>query len=85
MAFEKYTDMSKTGNFINISPPDFVRGENEVEVINCIGHPCSYCHGDGFFWSATQRGEPIKKECPICLGTGKLDAEVTIEWKASKI
>lgn len=75
--------MSVSGNFINISPPDFVRGKNQKEVINSTGHRCSYCHGNGFLWSEMERGDPIKAECPICKGSGKLDAEITIEWKIS--
>jgi hypothetical protein len=28
--------------------------------------------------------ERYKKECPMCKGSGRLDAVVKVEWKASK-
>ena len=38
--------------------------------------------GNGYFWE--DGIEPVKKPCPVCNGSGKLDAEITIEWKPSK-
>lgn len=47
-------------------------------------HTCSYCHGNGWFWGEDEFGERIKNDCPVCGGSGSLDAVVTVEWKAAK-
>ena len=73
--------MSKNNQVIMVSPPMFVNIDNR-ERIACPGHACSYCHGNGYFWE--DGIEPVKKPCPVCNGSGKLDAEITIEWKPSK-
>lgn len=72
--------MSKNNQVIMVSPPMFVNINNK-ERMNSPGHICSYCHGKGYFW---QGNEPVKESCPVCNGSGKLDAEITIEWKPSK-
>lgn len=64
-----------------VSPPMFVNIDNR-ERMTSPGHTCSYCHGNGYFWK--DGIEPVKKPCPVCNGSGKLDAEITIEWKPSK-
>jgi DnaJ-class molecular chaperone len=49
------------------------------------GYGCSYCHGNGFFWKA-QEGtkDRFKEACPVCKGSGKLKAVITIEWLPDK-
>lgn len=47
------------------------------------GHDCEYCQGNGYFVGCNYKGQSEKEYCPICGGSGKLDAVVTIEWKAS--
>lgn len=56
---------------------------NMKETIISNGHLCGYCHGNGFFWSEELR-ERVKTPCPVCNGSGKLDAVITVDWKPSK-
>ena len=75
--------MSKNNQMILISPPMFIGEGNQKESISSKGHRCSHCHGNGFFWGEEQR-ERVKVDCPVCKGSGKLDAVITIEWKPAK-
>ena len=75
--------MSKNNQVITISPPMFIGEGNQKESISSKGHRCSYCHGNGFFWGEEQR-ERVKVDCPVCKGSGKLDAVITIEWQPAK-
>ena len=61
----------------------FIGEGNQKESISGKGNRCSYCHGNGFFWGEEQR-ERVKADCPVCKGSGKLDAVITIEWKPAK-
>ena len=51
------------------------------EQVVSENHFCNKCQGNGWFWSHNSYNEPVKEPCPMCGGTGKLDAVVTIEWK----
>lgn len=75
--------MSVKNAIIKITPSEFVGVGNMKETITSNGHSCGYCHGKGFFWGEQQR-ERVKINCPVCNGSGKLDAVITIEWKPSK-
>ena len=75
--------MSVRNDIIQIMPPILTGVGNMKETITSNGHSCGYCHGNGFFWNEQQR-EYVKKDCPVCNGSGKLDAVITIEWKPSK-
>lgn len=75
--------MSIKNDIIKITPPVLIVFGNTKETITSNGHLCGYCHGNGFFWGEQQR-ERVKKDCPVCKGSGKLDAVITIEWKPSK-
>ena len=48
------------------------------------GLRCGYCQGNGWFWGHDEIGESVKEPCPICKGSGRLDAVVTVEWSAGK-
>lgn len=76
--------MSKNNQTILIQPPMFIMEGNRKESISTTGHRCSYCGGNGWFWKEDNIGESMKEDCPVCKGSGKLDAVITIEWKASK-
>ena len=54
------------------------------ERIESRGHTCRYCYGKGSFAGDTRLGEGWKP-CPVCKGSGKMDAEVTIKWKPNKV
>lgn len=48
------------------------------------GHKCPYCQGNGYHWQEDEWQERYKKECPICKGSGRLDALITVEWRAEE-
>lgn len=55
-----------------------------TDYIESRGHSCPYCQGNGYHWQEDEWQERYKKECPICKGSGRLDAVITIEWKAEE-
>lgn len=76
--------MSVKNDMIQITPPAFVGVGNMKETIISNGHTCGYCYGSGFFWRDEMR-ERVKTPCPVCNGSGKLDAVITVNWKPSKL
>lgn len=75
--------MSKNKQFISVTPPMFLNEGGGIESLTSPGHKCSYCHGNGCSWREEER-ETVKIDCPVCKGSGKLDAIITIEWKPAK-
>ena len=75
--------MSKIKQMIEIEPSRLTPGGKMAEVMESKGHKCPYCQGNGYFWKEDDCGEPYKDKCSMCGGSGKLDAVVTVEWKAS--
>ena len=75
--------MSKQQHALLIQPPLFPK-ECPVERVEFGGFPCSYCHGNGWFWG-TEEGsrEDVHVSCPVCGGSGELDAIITVDWKPS--
>lgn len=69
--------MSSKRQMIWLAPPVY---ENTEERIESRGHECGYCHGQGGFAGDPRMGDGWK-ECPMCKGCGKMDAEVNIKWK----
>ena len=59
-------------------------GGRMIDRIESRGHRCPYCQGNGYLWQEDEWQERYKKECPICKGSGRLDAMITIEWKAEE-
>ncbi|EFZ36971.1 hypothetical protein HMPREF0663_11884 [Hoylesella oralis ATCC 33269] len=77
--------MSKERRIIEIEPRLLISGGRMSEQVESNGHKCQYCQGNGYLWQVDDPWqERYKMECPICKGSGKLDAVVTIEWKASE-
>lgn len=74
--------MNKEKRMIEINPGCMSPGGRRTERVLSRGHKCPYCQGNGYFWQEDDWDERYKKECPICKGCGKLDAVITIEWKA---
>ena len=74
--------MSKIDRMVELTPP---RIKTATERLGSKGHPCGYCHGNGFFWGLDTYGESEKTPCPICQGRGAVDAVVTIKWKMSDV
>ena len=75
--------MSSKRDIIEIVPPPFVDKKNLTECITSNNHLCSHCHGNGFFWQ-NEMNTAEKKTCPVCNGSGKLHATITIKWKPVK-
>jgi hypothetical protein len=55
--------------YIEVCPPLFP-GEQPMERIVLRDFPCPQCKGD--------------KDCPVCKGTGKLRAVVTVTWEPGR-
>lgn len=75
--------MSKQQHALLIQPPLFPK-ECPVERVEFGGFPCSYCHGNGWFWGVDDYGERIKQDCPVCKGNKRLKAVVTIACSRMK-
>lgn len=82
--------MSKRKEIIILAAPEGLSpsrsrdGQVAAREMFCSpGHVCTYCKGNGWFWSEDEQGESTKEDCPVCKGSGELDAVVTVEWKES--
>ena len=76
--------MSKNRQVITVSPPLFLKETGRKEQMRSEGHVCSHCHGNGYFWQLPDCGkDSVKEVCPVCGGSGRLDAVITIEWRPS--
>lgn len=76
-------NMSRIRAKVELEPPFRMnRGKNR-EVMVSAGHKCGYCQGNGWTWKAGAHppGEAEREECPVCDGTGQLDAVVTVDWR----
>lgn len=71
--------MSKINNVIELNAPPSTISGIPTEHIETFSHKCSYCGGNGWIWGAEE-----KRDCPICKGSGKLKAVVSIEWSPDK-
>ena len=69
---------------IEIAPGLMSPGGRMTDRIESRGHTCPYCQGNGYHWQEDEYRKAYKQECCVCKGSGRLDALVTIEWKAAK-
>lgn len=76
--------MSKEKRMVEISASGVMPGRNMEENVVSRGHKCGYCQGNGYFWLEDEHREPYKSPCPVCGGSGLLDAVITVRWKASE-
>lgn len=72
--------MSHECNMIIVSAPTM---RTTFETLAIRGLKCGYCQGNGYFWGHDELGESEKRPCPICKGSGKVDAEVRIDYRAA--
>lgn len=70
--------MSKQAHTIEVVPPRF---QEIRENMAFRGYRCPKCNGRGGFSEKTGFNEHSTKECDYCEGTGKVKAEVQINWK----
>lgn len=76
--------MSRIKKQLEICPPAYMcKGPNRENFVS-TGHKCGYCKGNGWFWG-TEEGsrEDVHVSCPVCGGSGELDAIITVDWKPS--
>lgn len=76
--------MSKIEKQLEICPPAYMCQGLGRENFVSTGHVCGYCRGNGWFWG-TEEGsrEDVHVPCPVCKGSGELDAIITVDWKPS--
>lgn len=78
--------MSERKEIIEITAPAYItpqKAKIQARELFCVpGFVCNYCKGNGWFWGEDDKGERIKNDCPVCKGSGELDAVITVEWKA---
>lgn len=83
------TRMSKFKEIIEITAPAYIspdaEGVHARETYHSAGHVCSYCRGNRWFWGEDETGERVKCDCPVCKGSGSLDAVITVEWTPSAV
>lgn len=74
--------MSNVRRNVELRHPSHM-GKPGRELLVSPGHRCNYCQGNGWFWGRDDAYEEVKVPCPMCGGSGEVDAVVTVEWKAS--
>lgn len=72
--------MSELKGMLILSPPELgiVKEERIEGKTSC---DCPQCHGNGWCWNFDYIREPVKENCPVCDGSGKLKPIITIEWE----
>ena len=73
--------MSSMKRTVELVPP---QTDIKRELITSPGHVCGYCHGIGHFEPEWYRPYEESIPCPVCGGSGQVDAIITVEWKPSK-
>lgn len=71
--------MSKERRTIEIEPRLLIPGGRMTERIESNGHKCPYCRGNGYHWQEDEYQERYKQTCPVCKGSGTMNALVSIE------
>lgn len=74
--------MSEINTYIKVSVPKYPLNSPPERFV--IEKRCTYCNCRGYFLDDSKSIEPIRSDCPLCKGSGKLKAEVEITWKPSK-
>lgn len=76
--------MSKKQQTYLVTPPLFPK-EMPLEREEFRDFPCSYCHGNGWFWKKDEQdGGRVKNPCPLCHGSKRMKAVLTVEWTADE-
>lgn len=73
--------MSEEYRMIRVEAPRMLLDHEKMTV---KGLSCGYCHGNGYFWGMDDMGQSVKDPCRICKGSGKVNAEITINYKPFK-
>ena len=60
----------------------WMQPDGMAETFVLTGYDCPRCHGSGEQWDVSPAdGQPRIASCPMCGGSGRLDAEVTVQWR----
>lgn len=81
---KKMSKMSKIRKMMDVTPPPFLDGRRMSEQHYSKLHLCPHCHGNGWIWVYDWKGESEHGDCPVCNGSGRLNATIKIEWKAAE-
>lgn len=75
--------MSKNKQILVVQPPMFLDTMRK-ESSKISGCHCSLCHGSGYVMEDGPEGLH-KTKCRVCGGTGRLTANIVIEWNAEEV
>jgi hypothetical protein len=79
------SNMSEKKHTIEVSPPPYIEQSRDFETQTIKGFTCPRCSGHGHFLpKETGKGQYEKVECLLCRGTGRLDADILIQWVSSR-
>jgi DnaJ-class molecular chaperone len=68
---------------IEIVPPEHPCGTT-TEHMYSNGHKCRYCGGRGWFYKDNENKESETVSCPLCDGTGEMDAIIHVVWQPTR-
>ncbi|MDR0749085.1 MAG: hypothetical protein LBF62_05895 [Tannerellaceae bacterium] len=79
--------MSEKIYILKIVPPENMDKPKAGEVHKFAPYRCPHCHGEGGFNNSGWMGkfkknmeDPDLEICPVCKGTGQLEANVVVGW-----
>lgn len=62
----------------------WMQPDGMTETFTSTGYTCPRCQGNGWHWAVSlDDGSPVKASCIMCNGAGRLDAAISVQWKAS--
>ena len=75
--------MSELSKVLEIFPPALMPITKKHEEYKSKGHSCPYCNGIGYT-APEQIGYNEWKDntCPICMGSGRVKANILVSWEA---
>ena len=76
--------MSRIKKQLELAPPMWMQPDAMTETFTSTGYTCPRCSGNGWHWTVRHEdGMPVKASCTMCGGAGRLDAAISVQWKAS--
>jgi DnaJ-class molecular chaperone len=70
---------------LEIYPPVLTAFTKKNETFTSGGHICPCCNGEGLIWGKQISIRDYNEDtCPICGGTGSLQAVISIQWVLEK-